>query len=160
MFIRGKPIRFGYKLWVLASPNGYPFRLILFADASERTEEPLGTRVVNQLLEVVDKGKFDEHTITFDNLFGSWALLTDLASRNMRAICTARDNRTNKCPLIDSKDMKKRRQKSDYDWRCDGTVTVSKWYDNAVVNVASNHEHVEPTRTRKRNESRYSNHAW
>ncbi|KRZ70587.1 PiggyBac transposable element-derived protein 3 [Trichinella papuae] len=30
MFIRGKPIRFGYKIWTMASANGYPYALKIY----------------------------------------------------------------------------------------------------------------------------------
>lgn len=30
MYIRGKPIRFGYKLWVLAADSGYPFNVQVY----------------------------------------------------------------------------------------------------------------------------------
>ena len=33
MFIRGKPIRFGFKNWVLASSDGYPYKLGTYTGA-------------------------------------------------------------------------------------------------------------------------------
>ncbi|KAL1448702.1 hypothetical protein MTO96_028188 [Rhipicephalus appendiculatus] len=48
MFIRGKPIRFGYKEWVLCSSSGYPFNIDIYCGKNdgESTNVPLGTRVV------------------------------------------------------------------------------------------------------------------
>ncbi|KRX30844.1 PiggyBac transposable element-derived protein 3, partial [Trichinella murrelli] len=43
MFIRGKPIRFGYKIWTMSSANGYPYALKIYAGRDERKKsEPLG----------------------------------------------------------------------------------------------------------------------
>ena len=55
MFIRGKPIRFGYKNWVLSSDDGYPFKVMPYQakSGSDRTlPGPLGARVVKELVEV------------------------------------------------------------------------------------------------------------
>jgi hypothetical protein len=62
MFIRGKPIRFGFKLWVLAADSGYPFNVQVYcgksttlpgdAGASDETFG-LGHRVVTSLLTCV-----------------------------------------------------------------------------------------------------------
>ena len=39
MFIRGKPIRFGYKNWVICSDDGYPFKLIPYQGKSDGKED-------------------------------------------------------------------------------------------------------------------------
>lgn len=56
MYMRGKPIKFGYKLWILASSQGYPFNLQVYVgkEASTEVKTPLGTRVVLDLLECVE----------------------------------------------------------------------------------------------------------
>ena len=47
-FIRGKPIRFGYKLWVLASSTGLPYHVEIHEGKSLNAEDiPLEERVVN-----------------------------------------------------------------------------------------------------------------
>ena len=47
-FIRGKPIRFGYKIWMLASNTGLPYRVAVYQgrEDSADIEKPLGFRVV------------------------------------------------------------------------------------------------------------------
>lgn len=46
MFIRGKPIRFGYKVWMMCSPEGYLFSMQIYTGAAKTTVEesqlPLG----------------------------------------------------------------------------------------------------------------------
>src|SRR6218665_2520257 len=47
-FIRGKPIRFGYKYWVICSHNSYYFQFQLYCGKEVLNEQklPLGSRVV------------------------------------------------------------------------------------------------------------------
>ena len=47
-FIRGKPIRFGYKIRMLASNTGLPYRVAVYQDRKDSAdiEKPLGFRVV------------------------------------------------------------------------------------------------------------------
>lgn len=52
-FIKGKPIRFGFKLWCICSSDGYMYQFLACtgADAKkEKTEVGLGGNVVLQLL--------------------------------------------------------------------------------------------------------------
>ena len=54
-FIREKPIRFGYKLGVLASFTGLPYHVEIYKGKSPNAENiPLGERVVKTALEICD----------------------------------------------------------------------------------------------------------
>jgi hypothetical protein len=46
MFIRNKPIRFGFKNWSLCGDNGYLYKFETYQGAEEKSADPLGTRVV------------------------------------------------------------------------------------------------------------------
>ncbi|KAJ8885738.1 hypothetical protein PR048_011938 [Dryococelus australis] len=46
MFICGKPIQFGYKVWVLCSNNGYPYNMEIYGGKSVSHNKSLGSRVV------------------------------------------------------------------------------------------------------------------
>ena len=48
MFIKGKLIRFGYKIWVLCSSGGFPYRLQLYEEKKE-DNQPLGLQMSNRL---------------------------------------------------------------------------------------------------------------
>ena len=52
MFNRGKPIRFGYKNWVLASSDGYPYKFETYTGACDTKDssKPVGPKVVSALL--------------------------------------------------------------------------------------------------------------
>ena len=56
LFIRGKPIRFGYKNWVLASSDGYPYKFETYTGACDTKDssKPLKPQVVSALLLIVD----------------------------------------------------------------------------------------------------------
>lgn len=54
MFIRGKPIRFGFKLWSLCGSDGYPHNLKTYRGMeSGQQQTPFGTLVVNGTVEMV-----------------------------------------------------------------------------------------------------------
>ena len=55
MYVKGKPIRFGYKIWSLCGEDGYPYKMNIYTgkNSSQRFDEPLGQRVVLNLLELV-----------------------------------------------------------------------------------------------------------
>nr|CAI5829853.1 unnamed protein product [Callosobruchus analis] len=58
LFIRGKPVRFGYKEWMLCSSTGYCYNFDVYCGAETQNKwstVPLGSRVVLQLLECVGR---------------------------------------------------------------------------------------------------------
>ncbi|KAJ4449676.1 hypothetical protein ANN_01080, partial [Periplaneta americana] len=64
--------------------------------------------------------------------------LENLTKRNFRACGTVRENRTNKCPLVATNELK-RKDRGTFDYKSDGKIICVKWNDNGVVTVASNH---------------------
>lgn len=155
MFIRGKPIRFGFKIWALCGTDGFPYHLRIYTGRQEQQTEqlPLGTRVILHMVNIIQNlSLVTQHHIFFDNFFSSYNLFSLLADRGMKATGTIRDNRSGgvNSMLISTKEMKKKKTKGDFDHRCDGTVFVVKWYDNAVVSVASNCLTHEPLQTATR----------
>ena len=147
MFIRNKPIRFGFKLWMLCSSDGYPYNVQIYCGKQSDDNSPLGTRVVTQLLECVTQPS--AHIVYFDNFFTSYHLLKHLATMNIRAVGTIRDNRTSHCPLTSAAVIKKQ-DRGSYEYKSDGQVACVRWNDNSVVTLASNHIAVNPVKTAKR----------
>lgn len=159
-FIRNKPIRYGYKIWVGATTNGY----VIWKDpyqGKSQTLDPdyvhlgLGASVVLNYCDVLRKnGNFPFH-VFFDNFFGGLPLLQELKNKNIRATCTMREDRIPKCPLENSAIMKKRgRGTLDYKTEKDKNIIIAKWNDNSIVTVASNVCGVQPMQQVKR----YSQH--
>ena len=147
-FIRAKPIRFGYKLWVLASATGFPYKIEIYQGKSTGdTDESLGTRVVKKALEICENPK--DHSVFFDNFYSSYQFITDLGTKGFRATDTMKNDRITKCPLIDVKVMKKK-ERGSFEFRCDEKVEIVRWNDNSVVTIGSNAYGVEPIGNLKR----------
>lgn len=79
-FIRGKPIRFGYKFCALCGVSGFCYNFNLYVgldaedgDRNDLTILTLGSRVVQTMLHCVQNPA--SHSIFFDNLFTSRDLL-------------------------------------------------------------------------------------
>jgi hypothetical protein len=140
-FIKNKPVRFGYKVWMLCSANGFPYNFEIYCGKDENRKNPLGSHVINTMLEPVVNTNC--HVVFFDNFFTSHKLLTDLTEKNIRACGTVRENRTGHCPLVSNKEIQKK-DRGSYDFRSDGTVLCVKWHDNCAVTVASNYYGVTP----------------
>ncbi len=122
--LRMKPIRFGFKKWLLSSDDGYPFQLDVYQgkkNPSAENKAPLGTRVVKQFVEVLEDPS--KHELYIDNLFTSYNLMVELQEMGIRATGTVRANRVNKCPLMDDKQIKKK-NRGFLDYRGDGKVIV------------------------------------
>ena len=154
MFIRMKPVRFGYKIWFLTSSDGYPYAFDIYTGRSVGVPRvPLGFHVVDTLLSRVrELSRPENHTVYFDNFFTSCGLMRHLHEEGFKATGTVRQNRTDgaNTTLISDKDIKKMPRGS-YDYTCDGTVCVVKWNDNAVVCLASNSEtHLPEQSTNRR----------
>ena len=151
MFIRNKPIRFGYKLWALCGNDGFPYHVQIYTGKSE-DKSPLGQRVVQTMVDVVKTAsKPERHELYCDNFFTSYELLCNLADQKMKAIGTVRENRLKGAnrAMKTKKDMKKTNRGS-FDYRCDGKVFVCQWNDNSIVNIASNFCTHEPIQNAKR----------
>ena len=146
-FIRSKPVRFGYKMWMLCGADGYPYNFSIYCGKEGESKTPLGTRVVNEMLKPV--GNSDQYVVFFDNFFTSHALLTELAEKGFRACGTVRENRTGRCPLPSKKEVEKQ-DRGYFDYRSDGTVLCAKWHDSSVVTMASNYYGVNPLQTVER----------
>lgn len=102
-FIRGKPIRWGYKLWVGASSGGYIAWFDPYQGADPTSSGKslgLGAKVVSEFCNVIQKRhpKIKFH-VYFDNFFTSLDLLRQLNDQNLHATGTIRSNRLKNCPL-------------------------------------------------------------
>lgn len=152
-FIRGKPIRFGFKVWVLTTPLGYVLQFDPYQGARGRqTEVPglgMGGSVVVDLISELQQN--DSYHLTFDNLFTSLPLVDYLTKKGIGCTGTIRANRTEDCPLMPVNEMGKTKRGT-YDYMQDtrNGLVVVRWNDNSVVNTVSNMVGVEPVQTAKR----------
>ncbi|KAJ4446437.1 hypothetical protein ANN_13133 [Periplaneta americana] len=138
MFIKGKPIRFGFKIGTLCSSDEYPYAMKIYqGKEAEVTNSPLRTKVVTTLLNVVTNPL--QVDFFFDNFFTSYTLLRKLKMKGFKAIGTVREGRTGRCPLVPAKEMKKKKR-GEFDFWCDGDIYMCRWNDNSVVTLASNYQ--------------------
>ncbi|KAJ4425449.1 hypothetical protein ANN_28065 [Periplaneta americana] len=146
MFMRGKPIKFGYKIWCLCSSNGYLYNFSPYCGRTDTQAGPFGLREISELTSIIPADKTQQIKLFFDNFFTSVDALTVLKARNIKATGTMRDNRTSKCPVMSTKDIEKKEQREFCDFRFDTTneILILKCKDNKVVTVGTNVCTVEP----------------
>jgi hypothetical protein len=87
-FIRGKPVRYGFKEWMLCSSVGYCYYIDPYCGKNSvgvgnREDAPLGTKVILSCLEIVQNPR--HHRVFFDNFFTSYDLLTILTEKGFEA---------------------------------------------------------------------------
>lgn len=132
--IKGKPIRFGFKIWCLCDRSGYLIQAEPYQGASSthNTILGVGASVVLDLISELP-GSYD---IYFDNYFTSLKLLDVLKNRGHTGTGTIRKDRVEKALL---KDIGK--EKRGYYHKVTDTstgATLIRYHDNSVVTVASN----------------------
>lgn len=145
-FIKGKPVRFGYKVWSLCTPTGYLVNFEIYQGSNPRSnhqyEERFG-KCAAPLLSMIDDLTPDVQQLPFsfyfDNLFTGFPLLVYLKSRGYTATGTIRENRISKsCPLLSKEQMKKKDRGFAISTKLkDSDIVLTKWVDNSVVSAAS-----------------------
>lgn len=145
--IHGKPIRFGYKLWSACTPTGYLIHFIPYQGSKanplpKQDSHGLGAAVVLNLLEELPK-EIEHYSLYFDNYFTGLPLLDILLEKGHAGTGTIRENRTEKCPLPGSKEMKKMPRGS-MTMKTSGNIAVVQWNDNSIVTLASTSHGIDP----------------
>ncbi|XP_039297544.1 piggyBac transposable element-derived protein 3-like [Nilaparvata lugens] len=152
-FIRGKPIRFGYKVWCLNTPSGYLVDFEIYQGKSPNGNEEYMAKfgkcaspLVSMLDELPDEKRNLPYKIYFDNLFTGIPLLVHLQSCGYGATGTMRENRIPKdCPL-EAKALLVKEKRGTYKFVKDTNlnILVCKWVDNSVVTVSSTCHGITP----------------
>lgn len=141
-----KPIKRGFKVWVLADETGYAWKFDIYTGKSqEGVQKNLGAFVVKKLCEnLVGKG----HKVYFDNYFNGIELLTWLKDNGLNACGTINPKRKYLPNFKNDKEFKK----GDIDSYGSNTgVAVWKWKDNRCIHLASNfHDPNETTFVNRR----------
>lgn len=158
-FIRGKPIRFGYKIWSLNTKSGYLINFVPYQGNDKRisTEyQNIFGKCAAPLLMMLNEFEAEKrnlrYSLYFDNLFTSIHLLSHLKKLGYSATGTIRDNRIPKnCPLPTKNQMKKKsRGHSSSALDTTNGIIVMRWNDNNIVSVASTAYGVHPQNNVKR----------
>lgn len=153
--IHGKPIRFGFKAWIIATKLGYCLQTELYQgkkDKKENTDLLLGESVVVDLISKVKNVYPDSlFSIFCDNFFTSPHLLMLLQSKNVKVTGTVRKDRTGHCPLKGI-DVIRKEPRGTFDSLINRKhgITAIRWHDNSVVTVLSSEFGVQPVRPAQR----------
>lgn len=146
-YIKGKPIRFGYKAWVAALRLGYCLQFEIYQGRrgiEEKQGLGLGESVVLKFAEVLENYYGEKFSFYFDNFFTSAKLIRSLGQKGFGTTGTVRDNRTDKCCLTGLTEMKKK-DRGAMDCAIDKKNIVGVcWKDNNIVTILSNKFGINP----------------
>lgn len=140
-----KPIKRGYKVWVLADQSGYCSKFDLYTGKTgDVAEKNLGSRVVQSLAKGLEnKG----HHLYFDNYFNNVPLLETLQSKEIYASGTI--NPIRKYMPVFRADRNMKQGEFDYSVSNKGLLAI-KWKDKRCVNLLSNYHRPDDTSSVKR----------
>jgi hypothetical protein len=130
-YIRGKPIRFGYKVWSINTPLGYCAQMEPYQGAGvTHAELGLGGSVVVNLVKALPT---DNYIVYFDNFFTSLRLLEQLSDLNIHATGTVRANRIENCP-VSSVDKFKKTARGSFDYLLDSgsQILVTRYHSDSL----------------------------
>ena len=166
-FIRGKPVRFGFKFWCLCDRRGYLIQFEPYQSGQYDKDIGLGASVVLDVMSEVPRGipfklfgdRFFTSLHLIDDLnpasemtyivsggaLNSTHSLDDLKAYGYGYTGTVMLNRTERCPVMIPKLLaKKHRGFCDYQLDQSANVLVVGWNDNRPVYLASNIHGVSP----------------
>lgn len=153
-FIRNKPVRFGFKAWVLALVSGYCVSFTLYQGKGDYSTEglSLGESVVMFFWKILSSAfPLLNFCLFSDNFFTSPKLIGLLAKKGYQLTGTVRANRTGNCPLLPVEKMKKgKRGEFSQKFNKKNGILACRWKDNNVVTVMSNQFGVNPLKKTER----------
>lgn len=134
-FIRGKPVRFGYKFWCLCSREGAIIRFKLYEGKDTGRDASMGVGesvVTNMALNFVPKGSSG----FVDNYFTSLPLPEKFQNAGINLTGTLRKDRIRSVPLTDY--SKVQRGEAEVFIEKEIHLAVVHWQDNSDVIVGTN----------------------
>ena len=147
-FVKGKPIRFGFKVWSCNNVDGYLLDFEFYQGATggtgTRQEFGLGASVV---IDLVDRLPGRGYHVFCDRFFTGLPMIQCLSEKGISVTGTIQKNRLRDCPLKD----KHLQNRGDHE-ECitESKILVLKWQDNAEVFLASSASSVHPVSTASR----------
>lgn len=156
-YIRGKPIRYGYKLWMGCSRLGYVYWFEPYQGASTHVgdkykELGVGAGVILTYADHIQSKwpEKDGFHFYFDNFFNSVDLLINLSDKRIKGSGTIRTNRLNNNPFTKI-DLRKSKR-GDYECQVskEHNLVAVQWNDNNIVTMCSNAIGAKPEQSVKR----------
>ena len=158
--IRNKPIRFGYKVWVLATVSGYVVAFDLYQGKGIGTNTTTNVKTVGaaaasvlDLLDLLPEDKLHlPYHIFADNFFTSHKLIEVLGEHNIEYTGTMRQDRVKGSPPITPVDKFKKKERGHHETAvlADKSQIITRWNDNAPVTLISSCLGDKPFGTAKR----------
>uniref|UniRef100_A0A3B5AMD5 PiggyBac transposable element-derived protein 4-like n=1 Tax=Stegastes partitus TaxID=144197 RepID=A0A3B5AMD5_9TELE len=135
-YMKNKPTKWGYKLFVLAdSLTGYTWNFFIYTGKSESpTTRGLSYSAVIDLLPLPLLGS--GYNLFTDNYYTSPALFNDLSEKNIACCGTIRQHHTG-FPQNRTNDLPKKAERGDIRWIRDGKLLFVKWMDTREVAMCS-----------------------
>lgn len=151
-YVQNKPHKWGIKVFARTGISGilYDFEIYV-GKGTIQIATPLGISgdIVVRLVEGIPK--YQNFKVFMDNWFSSLELFCHLKEIGLFCTGTVRINRMPGCKLMPDIDLKKNGRGSyDYSTESNNNITVTKWYDNKIVHVASSYKSTEPVELVKR----------
>ena len=139
-FIKNKPVKFGYKLWVVAIPLGYAIQFHPYF-GKDNVFDPdlgLGGSAVDKLTDSLPKHAGLKCHIITDNLFTSPQLVRSLREKGIAGTGTVRLNGVENAPMKSVKEIKNlERGSADVVIDDNDKIAFVRCKDNKVVTVIS-----------------------
>jgi len=132
-YMRDKPIKRGFKIWMLCDSSLYNLKFQVYTGKSDviGAEKGLGARVV---MDMVDNLPGKNHIVFMDNFFTSYDLFKILKDNLIYAVGTVNASRKNLPKLKDDKLI----LRGESDWKISNTgIVMYKWKDNKCVHLLS-----------------------
>ena len=144
-FIKGKPTRFGFKIWAMRTPLGELIHCVPYAGKKTNITRyglSQGPDVVYGLVEKA--GIVSGSKVVCDNLFTSLDLMDHLSAKGIGVLGTMRQNRLNNLSLPSKKVTSKMNRGDTKQLYIGADQTIVVWKDSAPVYIASNFVGKEP----------------
>ncbi|KAF2900183.1 hypothetical protein ILUMI_06004 [Ignelater luminosus] len=153
-FIHGKPIRFGFKSWVMATRLGYCLQFNLYQGrrGNDKQDCGLGKSVVYNFADVLQTYFENLKFLLFlNNFFTSVKLLTTLGERRIGGTGTVRVIRTGNCNLPNDQYFKKT-ERGSYNHKIDeaNNRLALRWKHNSIVTLLPNQYGIKPLQSAAR----------
>lgn len=150
-YIRGKPHKWGYKVFARCSRSGIMHDFSVFIGKGTCKDYGLGfsSNIVMKL--VSDLPHHKNYKVFCDNWFTSLQLFKTLKDVGILAAGTIQANRTKKCPIASENNLKQKGRGS-FDEYVDieNQLALVRWFDNKSILLLSSFVSTEPSDTCKR----------
>uniref|UniRef100_A0AAX7T8F2 PiggyBac transposable element-derived protein domain-containing protein n=1 Tax=Astatotilapia calliptera TaxID=8154 RepID=A0AAX7T8F2_ASTCA len=139
-FIRGKPIRFGYKIWSLASSSGFVHQMEPYVGSHTHLVETGLGQGPSVVLGLAEKAEVPPGVRFYhDNLFTTLSLVDEMTLRGYGSCGTMRQTQLHNVPFTAPQTFKKT-PRGDAEYLVEAEKLIVRWNDNSVVTVVSNME--------------------